>query len=228
MELASKRCGDLGKEVRQISHQLYPPALDLLGLAAALDEVLTPYRTASIEASITSHQEVRTVRLPQDTEVALYRIAQEAINNAVRHGKAKKIDIELRSVGEEFVLSVTDNGSGFDVAKKGLGLGMTSMKSRITGVGGKLSFDFRAWPDMCYSISGFAQAQGRAGPQRRQSAAGDGRGVTASPGPASPASASRAGTARVLVGVLRTAGRVQVTTIAQVPGPGVLLPFRPA
>ncbi len=138
LEFASKRCSDLGKEVRQISHQLYPPALDLLGLAAALDEVLIPYRSADIQGTVLCDQDTRRVRLSQDAEVALYRIAQEGISNAVRHGKATKIDVQLRQAGQEFVLTVTDNGGGFDVAKKGNGLGMTSMKSRIAGVRGRL------------------------------------------------------------------------------------------
>jgi len=138
LEQASQRCGELGTEVRQISHQLYPPALDLLGLAVALEEIFEPYRVTGKACSLECADDLRNARFSQNVEVALYRTAQEAINNAVRHGQAQEISIQLEQTDEEIRLSVTDNGIGFDVEKNKRGLGMTSMNSRVSGVGGKL------------------------------------------------------------------------------------------
>jgi len=135
---ASDRAGQLGKEVRQISHALYPPALDLLGLAVALEDIFEPYQASGIECDLVCSKDVRRARFSGDTEVALYRIAQEAINNAIRHGKATKISVELDRSDQDLRLAVIDNGTGFDVEQNSNGLGITSMTSRIEGVGGKL------------------------------------------------------------------------------------------
>ena len=137
-ERAAKRCRDLGAEVRQISHQLYPPALDLLGLPTAIEEIFDQYRPIGIECNFACTDELRNMRLARDAEVALYRTGQEAISNAVRHGKAKKISIEIKTVEDELRLSVTDNGGGFDVAANSKGLGLTSMTGRVEGISGRL------------------------------------------------------------------------------------------
>ncbi len=136
---ASKRCQQLGTEVRQISHQLYPPALDLLGLSMALDEVFEQYRVSGVVCTLEADDEMRRARFPQGVEVALYRTAQEAISNAVRHGKAKEIRIQFATSGDDILLAVTDNGCGFDVETSHKGLGMTSMTGRIDGIGGVLN-----------------------------------------------------------------------------------------
>ncbi len=135
---ASKRCQQLGTEVRQISHQLYPPALDLLGLSMALDEVFEQYRDSGVECNLEVDDEMRRARFPQGVEVALYRTAQEAISNAVRHGKAKAIRIQFAISGDDVLLAIIDNGCGFDVETNQKGLGMISMTGRIDGIGGIL------------------------------------------------------------------------------------------
>ncbi len=135
---ASKRCQQLGTEVRQISHQLYPPALDLLGLSMALDEVFEQYRASGVECTLEADDEMRRARFPQGVEVALYRTAQESISNAVRHGKAKAIRVQFVTSGDDILLSIIDDGCGFDVETSHKGLGMTSMTGRIDGIGGVL------------------------------------------------------------------------------------------
>ena len=137
-DLASKRCQQIGTEVREISHQLYPPALDLLGLTMALEEVFEQYRASGVECTLEADDEMRKARFPQGVEVALYRAAQEAISNAVRHGKAKAIQIQFATSGDDILLAITDNGCGFDVETNQKGLGMTSMTGRIDGIGGAL------------------------------------------------------------------------------------------
>ena len=140
---ASLKCGQIGTEVRQISHQLYPPSLDLLGLATSLEEIFEPYQATGLGCSIECEDDLRKERFAQDVEVAFYRTAQEAISNAVRHGKAQKVKIKLGKTDDEVFLEVTDNGIGFDVEKNHKGLGMTSMTSRVEGIGGKLEVTSR-------------------------------------------------------------------------------------
>ena len=142
-DLASQKAGQIGTEVRQISHQLYPPALDLLGLGTALEEIFDPYRAMGIECHIECPDDVRSARFTQEVEVALYRTVQEAISNAVRHGQAQSITVQLEQISDDIRVTVTDNGCGFDVDANSRGLGMTSMNSRIDGVGGKLEISSR-------------------------------------------------------------------------------------
>jgi PAS domain S-box-containing protein len=142
-EKASQKAGQIGTEVRQISHQLYPPALDLLGLASALEEIFDPYIATGIECSLECADDVAFARFSQEVEVALYRTVQEAISNAVRHGQARQISVRLEQTGEVVRVTVIDNGCGFDVEANSKGLGMTSMNGRIDGVGGKLEISSR-------------------------------------------------------------------------------------
>jgi len=137
-EKASQKAGQLGTEVRQISHQLYPPALDLLGLGSALEEIFDPYMATGIDCSLDCDDDVAMARFSQEVEVALYRTVQEAISNAVRHGKASKVTVRMDQTEEEIRVTVIDNGCGFDVKANSKGLGMTSMNGRIDGVGGQL------------------------------------------------------------------------------------------
>jgi signal transduction histidine kinase len=75
-------------------------------------------------------------RLPIDTETALYRIAQEALGNAVRHSAARNIRLSLRRDGSLIELQVHDDGRGFDPAAHSEGLGLHSMRERAQSVGG--------------------------------------------------------------------------------------------
>jgi len=135
---AADRAANLGKEVRSISHDLYPPALDLLGLASAIEDVLEQYRKGGVECTFDCPEDLRKRRFGQAAEVALYRTIQEAMNNANRHGHAKAATIRMRQTDEGLRVTVTDDGVGFDVEKCKQGLGTSSMKGRIEGIGGEL------------------------------------------------------------------------------------------
>ncbi len=141
---ASIRCQKLGTEVRQISHQLYPPALDLLGFSAALDDILDQYRTTGLKCEFECTEDLRRARFSQNAEVALYRTVQEAINNATRHGHAKEICVKLAQSDGKLHLTVIDNGIGFDVKNNKQGLGMTSMKGRLDGIAGEMEIMSRS------------------------------------------------------------------------------------
>jgi PAS domain S-box-containing protein len=140
---ASQRAGQIGSEVRQISHQLYPPALDLLGMAAAIEEIFDPYVASGIKCSLDCPDDLYHGRFSQTVEVSFYRTVQEAISNAVRHGKAGTITVKMEQTEEVVRVTVIDDGCGFDVKRNSKGLGMTSMTGRIDGVGGRLEITSR-------------------------------------------------------------------------------------
>jgi two-component system sensor kinase FixL len=76
--------------------------------------------------------------------VQLYRITQEAVRNAIEHGRADTVEIYLVSHQEHIVLTVSDNGRGFDPSVAGQGLGFRTMGSRAHSVGGSCEVESRA------------------------------------------------------------------------------------
>jgi len=137
---ASKQCDELIQEVRNICHGLYPPTLEL-GLPTALGQLVRDFQ-AQTEVRIHSHVSGDVVALPDDVGIALFRIAQECVANAIRHGDAKDISVEVAYAPGQVALEVADDGVGFDpseVSNRGLGLNM--MQERMHAVGGTMEID---------------------------------------------------------------------------------------
>src|SRR5436190_121783 len=134
---------------RQLSLSLRPPQLDDLGLAAALRSHLD--RQARV-AELSPHFDASDAphELEPDTETACFRVAQEAINNVLRHAHAHNLWVRLFDSSGNLALSVRDDGRGFDVAAArerasgGASLGLVGMEERIALAGG--SFELRAAP----------------------------------------------------------------------------------
>jgi len=140
-ELADQ-CKDVIHEVRGICHGLYPASLDLLGLAPALAKVIDYCRAAGKQGRIHHNPSMVDERYPAEVEIAVFRVCQEAVNNAVRHSGAGQVDVYLEHTGSELVLTVVDDGEGFDVNDRARhGLGMNTMRDRMTGIGGMLRIE---------------------------------------------------------------------------------------
>lgn len=127
------------KEMRLLVHELRPPTLEQQGLLGALR-----YRLDAVEKR--AGVEVRLVaedvfEWPAPIEDGLYRIAQEALNNAIKHSAATCVTVRLRIEAGHAVLEVIDNGRGFDVqtAGQGGGMGLASMRERVEHLQGALS-----------------------------------------------------------------------------------------
>jgi PAS domain S-box-containing protein len=131
------------ERVRQLSINLRPLQLDDLGLVAALRSHLD--RQAKL-GRLAPHFEIQEVpdKLTAEVEIACFRVAQEAINNIVRHARADNVWLRLFVAGERLALSVRDDGAGFDVATAqrraavGESLGVISMEERVALAGGTL------------------------------------------------------------------------------------------
>ena len=117
-----------GQEVRQLSHQMMPRSLSELGLEAALEDL---FWLSFSQTSIELKMQIEPVLKPLDNDcaIALYRIAQEAANNILKHAEATAIQVTLRANESEVFLGISDNGRGMaaDVVHS---LGMQSMASR--------------------------------------------------------------------------------------------------
>jgi signal transduction histidine kinase len=126
------------KDMRLLIHQLRPSALEREGLVGALQQRLNSVEgRAGVDARLLVEG---TFELPAPLEEGLYRIAEEALNNALKHAAATSVRVWLRAEGNRVELEVTDNGRGFDpdaVSEKG-GMGLTNMLERMERLGGSL------------------------------------------------------------------------------------------
>jgi two-component system NarL family sensor kinase len=132
--------GQTAEEVERISRNLRPSVLDQLGLVAVLRDASTEFaHRTGVPVKLACVQLI--ARLPADTELALYRILQEALKNVEKHARARHVTVRLTQQGSFVQLAVTDDGIGFDhpARQKGKGgLGLLGMRERATFVGGAL------------------------------------------------------------------------------------------
>jgi len=129
------------QSIENVMADLRPALLDEYGLAAALEWYAKEYaQRTGIGVGVQAGEAGKTLR--SEAAVALFRIAQEALNNAAKHSSAKRITLGLEEEGGELVLSITDDGKGFDPAAAPRGRwGMTTMRERAEAAGGRLSVD---------------------------------------------------------------------------------------
>jgi signal transduction histidine kinase len=129
------RARDVGRSVHELSHRLHPAKLRLIGLVPALHGLQREMSQSN--AAITfAHDDVPPALSP-DLTLCLFRVVQEALQNALKYGKADNISVLLRGEPSQLVLTVTDDGIGFDVAAVwGKGLGLISMQERVEAMGG--------------------------------------------------------------------------------------------
>jgi signal transduction histidine kinase len=124
------------ENAREMSHLLHPRVLDDFGLAAALRSLTE--RLAQRTAIRFSFESDLEQRLPRETATHLFRIAQEALTNIMKHSHATSVEIQLRMEGRAVTLSIRDNGRGFPESTARPGLGLVAMGARAQQMGGEL------------------------------------------------------------------------------------------
>ncbi len=136
----------LGQEIanlRALITDLRPAALDELGLAAALEALFDRVRALhglEVQALVDLDWDKgrSDTRLDADVETAVYRVIQEAITNASKHGDARSVTVSVAERDHEIRFTVRDNGGGFDPSVPSSGFGLGGMRERITLTGGTL------------------------------------------------------------------------------------------
>jgi signal transduction histidine kinase len=125
-------------QVRRISRSLLPPSLEKLGLFFALEELANWVNKAD-QLKIICWKSGEQFRFESKKELAVFRIAQELLNNAIKHSGATFIYINARfSVNSTLMISITDNGKGFNLEdRKNTGLGLKNLESRTQIIGAK-------------------------------------------------------------------------------------------
>jgi len=132
-----RKSEEVARDIQNLSHNLHSSKLHYLGLQFALRELCE---------RISHHQDIHInlrcadlpANLPSDLDLCMFRVAQEAINNAVKHSHSPEISVELSCGVSEILLKVMDSGIGFDPSASHLGIGLTSMRERLGTFGGEL------------------------------------------------------------------------------------------
>ena len=129
--------------LRSLITELRPAALDELGLGPALEALMDRSRTMtgveiSSEIELRYESGIRASRLDSELETAVYRIVQESLTNAVRHGEARHVEVTVRERDHQLALSIRDDGKGFDPDLPVSGFGLTGMRERVSLIGGQL------------------------------------------------------------------------------------------
>ena len=130
------------RELLSLARQLRPTALDDLGLAAAVAGQVEQLARSEVAAEFEAEGDFS--RLGDDAQLVVYRVAQEALSNAARHGNADRIEVRLRRLEAGGVeLSVTDDGRGFAFDEAEGGLGIAGMRERALLIGAELTIESR-------------------------------------------------------------------------------------
>lgn len=133
LEQASEQFAQTIDEVRQLVYALRPPALDELGLVAALRQAIDAQLCGPVQITLEAPAPLPT--LPAAVEVAAYRVALEALTNVLRHAKARRCWLTIQIAAEDLVLTVRDDGVGMALTSQA-GIGVTTMRERTAELGG--------------------------------------------------------------------------------------------
>ena len=136
-----KRLGDISDQVQALSHDLHSTKLEYLGVAAGMKSWCKDFAERQ-KMEIDFNSDVQRV-LPLDVGLCLFRVLQEALHNVMKHSGVRRVELQLREDPSEIQLIVSDLGRGFDieVAMRGNGLGLTSMRERVRLVNGTIAID---------------------------------------------------------------------------------------
>ena len=139
-----KQTLEISEDVQVLAHELHPPKLDYLGVAAAMNSFCKEFAERQNVTIDFSDEGLTTV--PSEISLCLFRVLQEALHNALKHSGVRHFMVELRRAPDAVQLTVRDSGVGFDpeVMAQGSGLGLTSMKERLKLVDGIVSIDSQA------------------------------------------------------------------------------------
>lgn len=129
-------------ETAQISRNLLPRVVDDYGLALAIESLVDNYKSGT-DIDIRYYHNIKDLELPRQVQFNLYRIAQEGISNAVKYSEASEINVQLIKDELDLILTIDDNGQGFDINSDTFepGLGLQTIKTRAGALGGTFEFD---------------------------------------------------------------------------------------
>ncbi len=139
---ALTRAHGVAKSVHALSHRLHPAKLRLIGLVGAITGLQREFSRPSLEISFT--HDPLPAAIPHEVTLCIFRIAQEALQNVVKHSAASRVTMRLSADDRALTLTLADDGVGFDANEaKHRGLGLVSMSERVEFIGGTLTIKSR-------------------------------------------------------------------------------------
>lgn len=138
LEALTRAASGLRSAMYDLRHEKERPFVRAVESLVGLNRQLTPGRETTLEV-----EEGFPEELPRKVGVELLRVLQEALVNARRHSGAGNVGVGLRTEGDTLTATVTDDGKGFDAASTGAGVGLSSMRERVEGLGGGIEVDSR-------------------------------------------------------------------------------------
>jgi signal transduction histidine kinase len=130
----------LGNEIRDLSHTMSPTILDHLTLQEAISDFIESLNQTKSKLSIYDLSS-SDLMLPKKLKTVLYNIALEIINNCLKHAFAKQITIQLGATDNNYIITVEDDGIGFNTKKTKNGIGIQSIRTRIINLGGEFTIE---------------------------------------------------------------------------------------
>ena len=140
----------VSSETRNISHQMMPKSLSAVGLSAAIEGMLRDSLTDNINYAFDSFGTEKNVQIP--VKIALYRIAQELIQNIIKHSQAKQVDFQLVFKDQSVILRCEDAGIGFNDQKEKTGIGLINLHSRVESIQGEIDIETKPNSGTCVTI----------------------------------------------------------------------------
>jgi signal transduction histidine kinase len=131
------------EELHGVVFALRPPDLDDIGVVAAIERYIAQVQRSGLNARLEAEADPRA--LTPEVRLAIYRIVQEALHNALRHAAADEAVVRLETVGDTLRVTIRDNGAGFnpEIATRPTALGLLSMRERAAAIGAAFSVESR-------------------------------------------------------------------------------------
>jgi PAS domain S-box-containing protein len=134
-------------DIRTVSYLLHPPLLDEMGLSSALKWYIDGFAERS-KMNVELEMPPDMGRLPQDSELVLFRIAQECLTNVHRHAKGSSVFVKLSNTGGKLAMEIRDDGQGIDkelqrqiASGQAVGVGLRGMRERVCAIGGTIAIE---------------------------------------------------------------------------------------
>lgn len=142
LEKIRQHCSEITGDVQSLSHQLHSSKLEYLGVVAATRAFCKEFAKQH-DVRVDFRDENVPTQLPRDISLCLFRVAQEALHNAMKYSRASRFSVDVRGMADEVQLVVKDAGVGFDLeeAKRNRGLGLVSMQERVHLVHGRFNVE---------------------------------------------------------------------------------------
>ncbi len=144
-------------QIRQLAQDLRPPSLDAVGLNQTLEDFCHSFVART--GLVVSYVGMEVPSLPDTINITLYRLLQEALTNIAKHAGAKQIGVALHCDVDSIMLSIEDDGRGFDkrrvlgIPRQNEGIGLVGMRERLELLGGRLEIETEQGRGTCLVAS---------------------------------------------------------------------------